>query len=139
MTSVGCYDFLRDSWEVGPEIFDLDEDPVSELYDKSRKRTDGIIDDVRNIILKAYELAIVIKKSNSPEFKKAKFDELKNVFKESSGVYKKIKKARSSFEKDPVSKADAIKKRNDKNRRIADASFKFLDKFGYIELLKTYV
>jgi hypothetical protein len=35
MMSVGCYNVLEKKWEVGPELADVDYDPMADIYFKS--------------------------------------------------------------------------------------------------------
>jgi hypothetical protein len=37
MMSVGCYNVLENKWEVGPELVDVDYDPMANIYFKSKK------------------------------------------------------------------------------------------------------
>lgn len=139
MMSIGCYNVLEKKWEVGPELAKLDYDPLSEIYKQSQKQTDKIIDDIRNMVLAPYETASIFKKSNDAKFKQEIEKKIKSNLNDAGKLYKTIKKARSAFKKDPISKEDALKKRSDKKWQTTDAAFKLLDKFGYVSVLKEYL
>lgn len=139
MMSVGCYNFLEQKWEVGPDYADIDYDPMSDVYSQTQKQIDKIISDIRNQVLASYETSLVYEKSNDEKFKKELFIKLSAQLNDAGELYKKIKKARSAFKKDPVSKEDALKKRSDKRWQTTDSAFKLLDKFGYVSILKEYL
>ena len=138
MMSVGCYNFLEKKWEVGPELKKPGFDPISEYYPKGMKLVKSIIDDIRSIILDIYEQAFVMKKSSDERFLKQEEKELYKKLAEAGKIYKKMKKARSVYKQDPKSKEEALKMRSDKKWHVTDASFKFLDKFGYVSILKQF-
>jgi hypothetical protein len=61
--SVGCYDFLKDKWLVGPELKDTSFNPYSEYYKSIQHHAKGLTTSVRSSILNVYEKAIVLKKN----------------------------------------------------------------------------
>ena len=139
MMSVGCYNVLENKWEVGPKLVDIDYDPMADIYFKSKKQVDKIIEDVRNNVLRPYESALVYKKSNDDIFKNQLTKQIITELNDAGKMYKNIKKARSAFKKDPTSKEDALKKRNDIKWQTKDSAFKLLDKYGYVQILKDYL
>lgn len=137
--SVGCYNVLEGKWEVGPELKDQGFDPVSKYYPAAMKQVDKILKDIRDKIFGTYELAFACKKSSDDQFKKKTVGDLAKNLKNSSELYKRMKVVRSNFQKPCKSKEEALKRRKDKKQHIVDAAFKFLDKFGYISILKDFV
>jgi predicted nucleotidyltransferase len=77
LMSVGCYDFVQGMWLVGPDLKPLDFDPYSEFYSDDMKYVEGVLTDIRSVILECYETATVIQNSNGGEFKRDEFEELK--------------------------------------------------------------
>lgn len=137
--SVGCYNVLEGKWEVGPEMKDENFDPVSKYYSDAMKQVDKILKDIRNKIFGTYELAFACKKSSDDEFKRKTIKELAGNLNQSSELYKRMKEVRSNFQKPCKSREEALKRRKDKKQHVVDAAFKFLDKFGYITILKDFV
>lgn len=135
LMSVGCYDFLNKRWLVGPEMQDLSFDPYSEYFTKSMKNIDDVIDDVRSTILNIYELAIGLIKTNDQNLKESLAKKLKPLVAKASKIYKELRSKRQ-HKSQPSSAEEALKNRDDKEWKIADASFKMLDKFGYLAILK---
>lgn len=134
--SVGCYNFLEKKWEVGPELKKEGFDPISEYYVDAMKQVDKILKDIREKIFEIYELAFVIKKSSDQKFKDETF---KTIFEKMDGISKlfiTMKRVRSNFQKPCKSKEEALKRRKDKRQHVVDAAFKFLEKFGYIQIMK---
>lgn len=136
MMSVGCYNFFTRQWEVGPDFKEEGFDPTSHYYSKSMKIAKQFIDELRGIILEMYEDAIVIEKSVDQKFKETMFRKLAAKVKAAQKLYKGIKAKRSAFERDPQSKEEALKYRSDEKWHITDATYKFMCKFGYIDILK---
>ena len=139
MMSVGCYNFTEKKWEVGPELKDSSYDPIADMYKDSMKQAQHLVKDIRNTILDVYELALVVQKTNDEKFRDVLAEELKQKISDAGRLFKKMKKARSAFQKDPVSKEDALQKRADRKWKTTDAAFKLFDKFGYVKILKTFL
>ena len=137
-TSIGCYNVLEDKWEVGPAIKSENYDPIADLYSDSTKQAKDIIDDIRDIIFDLYQLSIVAKKSSSQKFKDARETEIRKKLEKSDEILTLMKKTRSKFQTPVKSKEAALKRRDDRRFHVADAAFKFLDKFGYIDILKKF-
>ena len=135
MMSVGCYDVKTKTWEVGPDVKDTAFDPYSEFYEDDMKYMDGIVDDVRQAILKSYEKAVVLSKSQEDAFKKKIGEQLLAEVRKTSRLFKKIRGMRKAVSQ-PRSAEEAIKKRADRRWHIADSAFKLLDKFGYTAVCK---
>lgn len=137
--SVGCYNFLEKKWEVGPQTKGIGFDPVSEYYSDAMKQVDKILKDIREKIFELYELAFVVKKSKDQSFQKEQIKEIYKKLKEVSNLFKTMKKVRSNFQKPAKSKEEALKRREDRKQHVVDAAFKFLEKFGYIQILKDVI
>ena len=136
--SVGCYNVLEHKWEVGPDIKDQSFDPVSEYYASAMKQAGKIVDDIRTLVFKIYEDAFACKKSKDGRFKNDMQAQIKSKLDDAAKLYDKMKAVRSNFQKPCKSKEEALKRRNDKKRHVVDAAFKFLDKFGYMQMLKDF-
>jgi len=63
---------------------------------------------------------------------------LKDSLKDAKRIYDAIRKMRKVYSS-PTSREQAIKFRSSRKWKIADATFKLFDKFGYIAILKSYV
>lgn len=137
--SIGCYNVLERKWEVGPDLKDISFDPVSKYYAKAMKQVDKILKDIRNIIFELYENAFVCKKSNDAKFKATQVKNIISKIDNASDLFDKMRNVRANFQKPCKSKEEALKRRNNVQQHIVDASFKFLDKFGYISILKDIV
>lgn len=137
--SVGCYNVLEEKWEVGPELKREGFDPVSEYYSSAMKQVDKILKDIRSKIFEVYELAFVIKKSSDQPFRDKTFEILFSKLEDISELYKTMKRVRSNFQKPCKSKEEALKRRKDKKQHVVDAAFKFLDKFGYVSIMKDMI
>ena len=137
--SVGCYNVLEKKWEIGPELKGQSFDPVSEYYDDAMKQVDKILKDIRDKIFSLYEKAFVAKKSNDQKFKDEQEDEIMKLLEDASDLFHLMKKVRSNYQKPTKSKEEALKRRKDKKQHIVDAAFKFLEKFGYIQILKDVI
>lgn len=96
LASVGCYDFLKREWLVGPEFKDRDFDPTSEYYKDNRKG----MDDIRNTVLDIYELAVVISKSHDQEFRDTEFKRLVGKLKHAKDIFTELHDARAGFDKE---------------------------------------
>ena len=137
--SVGCYNVIEKKWEVGPEMKEQDFDPVSEYYADAMKQVDRILKDVRTEIFEVYELAFVNKKSNDQNFKDDTFKDIFKKLDNISELYKTMKRVRSNFQKPCKSREEALKRRKDRKQHVVDAAFKFLDKFGYLAIMKDMI
>lgn len=138
--SVGCYDLKNDKWLVGPEFKDLSYNPYSDLYKEIQSSAQKIINDVRNTVFNVYEYAIVFEKSI-----KQSQDDVTNQIKEkfvksiedACRLYEHARESRSAYSQ-PTSVEQALKFRNSRRWKVADAAFKLMDKFGYLAILKKY-
>lgn len=137
--SVGCYNFLEKRWEVGPQTKGIGFDPISEYYADAMKQVDKILKDIRAKIFELYELAFVVKKSKDHSFQKEQVKEIYKKLEEASNLFKTMKNVRSNFQKPAKSKEEALKRREDRKQHVVDAAFKFLEKFGYIQILKDLI
>ena len=137
LMSVGCFDFNAKIWLVGPELKPLDYDPYAEFYSDDMNYLKDIIGDIRNNILDCYETAMVIQGTKNEEFKNSAFTDLKQKIKKGVDIFKAAKQCRKVFS-NPTSVEDALQKRASKKWKIADSSFKLMDKFGYLKILKQF-
>lgn len=137
LMSVGCYDVIQNLWLVGPELKTKNFDPYSEYYSENMKYVKDIIGDIRNIILNCYETATVILNSSNSNFQKSEFQNLVQYLDKSVKIFNSAKQYRKIYSS-PKSVEDALKKRESKKWKIADSSFKLLDKFGYLKILKKF-
>lgn len=97
MMSVGCYSFLEKKWEVGPDLAEKGFDPIAAYYSKGMKIIKSIVGDIRGIILKAYEQALVIQKADDPDFKRSQQAQFLKTIADAGRLFKQLKKARSSY------------------------------------------
>lgn len=137
--SIGCYNVLENKWEVGPTLKSTKFDPISEYYADAMKQVDKILKDIRDKIFSLYEKSIVALKSSNQKFKDEQYDEVVMLLADSTQLFDAMKKVRSNYQKPCKSKAEALKRRENKTQHVVDAAFKFLDKFGYIDILKNFV
>jgi LysM repeat protein/predicted nucleotidyltransferase len=137
LMSVGCFDFNARIWLVGPELKPVDYDPYAEFYSDDMHYLKDIIGDIRNNILDCYETAMVIQGTKNEEFKNSAFGELKQKIKRGVDIFNAAKQCRKVFS-NPTSVEDALEKRTSKKWKIADSSFKLMDKFGYLKILKQF-
>lgn len=137
--SVGCYDFDNNKWLSGPEILDEDFNPYEEYYDGIQKHLDDISDEIRRHVFVCGELASVLQKISGNVTKDDKFMkrlsvELDEATKKARSLFEDVRKKRSVASA-PKSAKEAKKNRTSKEWKIADSSFKYLDKLGYIATL----
>ena len=137
--SVGCYNVLEKKWEVGPELKSEGYDPVSKYYADAMKQVDKILKDIRGKIFELYELAFVSKKSSDLSFKDETFKTIFEKLDDISELFKTMKRVRANFQKPCKSKEEALKRRKDKKQHVVDAAFKFLEKFGYIQIMRDVI
>lgn len=137
--SVGCYNVLERKWEVGPQMKNAQFDPISEYYNEAMKQVKKILKDIRNTIFNIYEIAFACKKSNDLAFKDEMHKSIVNKLDEAAKLFYQMKDVRSNFQRPCKSKEEALKRRENKKRHVVDAAFKFLDKFGYISILKDFI
>jgi len=95
--SIGCYNVLDSKWEVGPEIKDIDFDPVSEYYADAMKQVKKILEDIRSTIFHLYEDAFACKKSKDGSFKEEMRKNIVEKLASASKLYELMKKVRSNF------------------------------------------
>ena len=137
--SVGCYDFDNDKWMSGPEILDEDFNPYEEYYDGIQKHLDDISDEIRRHVFICGELASIMEKispnvDDGDKFIKRIEKDLSDATKKARSLFEEVRKKRSVASA-PKSEGEAKRKRVSKEWKIADSSFKYLDKLGYIATL----
>ena len=138
--SVGCYNLIEDKWEVGPELENEEFNPYSAYYKEVQKMSGKILADIRDILLRAYEKAVVCKKLNDGkklDMLDAEANELKSILGEASSLFADIRKMRKVYSS-PRSREEALKFRKSKKWKIADASFKMMDKYGYTAIMRSF-
>lgn len=135
MMSIGCYDFFKKEWIVGPELLPQDYDPYSEFYNDDMQYINSIISDIRNVILEIYELVVVLNNTKDEEFKEYEFQNLVDKLAKASQIFTQAREFRKIYSS-PSSKEDALTKRSSRKWKIADSSFKLMDKFGYLGILR---
>lgn len=137
--SVGCYDFDNEEWMSGPEILDKDFNPYEKYYDGIQRHLEDISDEIRKHVFTCGEIATVIDKISGEVGKKDKFKlkmekRLESAMKKARTLFEEVRKKRSVASA-PKTETEAKRKRVSKEWKIADSSFKFLDKLGYIATL----
>lgn len=139
--SVGCYDFDNKKWLSGPEILDKDFNPYEKYYDGIQKHLDDISDEIRRHVFMCGELATVMDKISSETDKDDKFRKkiekrIEDATKKARKLFEDVRKKRSVASA-PKSAKEAKESRVSMEWKIADSSFKYLDKLGYIATLLT--
>ena len=139
--SVGCYDLKREQWLVGPELKDQSYDPYSELYKDIKSKSEKLIEGIRTAVMKVYENAVVFKKvdadSQDKDMRQSAFSDFRHSLQDAVEIFDKAREMRKVYSS-PKSKEQALKYRNSKKWKVADATFKLMDKFGYLAILKQY-
>jgi len=135
MMSIGCYDFFKKEWIVGPELLPQGYDPYSEYYNEDMKYVNSVIEDIRNVILEVYEILIVLSNSTDEEFRKYEFTSLKDKLAKAATIFTQAREFRKVYSS-PKSMEDALSKRSSRQWKVADSAFKLLDKFGYLGILR---
>ena len=138
--SVGCYNLIEDKWEVGPELENEEFNPYSAYYKEVQKMSGKILEEIRDTLLRAYEKAVVCKKLNDGkklDMLDSEANELKRILGEASSLFADIRKMRKVYSS-PRSREEALKFRKSKKWKIADASFKMMDKYGYTAIMRAF-
>lgn len=133
LMSVGCYDLIAHKWLVGPELADQTFNPYSAYYKDIMAQAESMLKQARDQLLRTYEAAVVCLKSKLPEDAQQLVAELKA----SAAMYKTMSSRRKATTA-PASAEDALRMRNSKQWKIADATFKLIDKFGYMPIFKSF-
>ena len=134
--SVGCYDFLNKKWLVGPELQDQSFDPYSEYYKDIQNNAKKLLTDIRNNILEIYEKAVAASKMQADTTIKANTElELFKAIENSLKLFEQLRQSRKVYSS-PKSKEEALKYRTSRKWKVADATFKLIDKFGYTQIFK---
>lgn len=131
MMSVGCYDFTNKVWLVGPDLKSIEFDPYREYFTKSMDHLADIIDDVREAVLKTYELAFVVSHSRDSHFKEAIEQQFAEQLQLTAQLFTSMRAHRTAASS-PETAEQAQAARSSEQWKVADASFKLMDKFGYI-------
>lgn len=141
LMSVGCYSLLTGAWLVGPEIKDASYNPYDEMYVEIKNLSEQLVSDIRQTILTAYEKAVVLMKAskfdNSESTVQTAFVEMANALTKAAELYGNARAMRKRLS-DPTSFEQAMQFREDKKWKVVDATFKLLDKFGYLAILKEF-
>ena len=131
--SVGCYDLFRQRWLVGPELKDPKFNPLSEYYRDIIACAEHTLASIRQQLLKTYEAAMVYMKTKDAD----QATRLAKVLQDDVLLYKAITQRRKACST-PISIQDALKKRESRSWKISDATFKLIDKFGYMPIFKSF-
>lgn len=131
--SIGCYNLFRQRWLVGPELADPKFNPLSEYYRNIIACAEHTLANIRQQLLKTYEAAMVYMKTKNLD----QASRLAKVLQDDVSLYKAIIQRRKACST-PTSVQDALKKRESKSWKISDATFKLIDKFGYMPILKNF-
>ena len=139
--SVGCYDFDNDKWLSGPEILDKDFNPYEKYYDGIQKHLYDISDEIREHVFTCGELATIMDKisgevDKNDSFRKKIEKKIDSATKKARKLFEDVRKKRSVASA-PKSAKEAKETRVSMEWKIADSSFKYLDKLGYIATLLT--
>ncbi len=138
LMSVGCYDFISDKWLVGPELTDPSFNPYSEYYKEIQELSESYAQRIRNMILSIYEIAIVYKKNAQTEMASSIRQILIQKLSEVQDLYDGLRDMRKAYSM-PQSEEEALQFRNSRKWKVADASFKLFDKYGYMAILKQFI
>jgi len=138
LMSVGCYDFFTNKWLVGPELTSKDFNPYKEYYAEVQKKSEALASQIRNMIFSIYEIAIVYKKNIGTDFGSSIRSIFVKKLQEVQQLYDSIRQMRKVYSS-PESEEQALKFRSSRKWKIADASFKLFDKYGYMAILKQFV
>lgn len=135
--SVGCYDVFEKKWEVGPYIVPQDYQPLAVWFEVDMAEAQQMVNQLRTIILQCYEtsraLLDLIPGTNAFD---SVADMLDSYITQAKIELDKVKQSRK-IASEPKSKEEAIALRNSKEWQLHDTTFKLLDKFGYLAILKT--
>lgn len=138
MMSVGCYDFFKNKWIIGPELIDQSFNPYSAYYKEIQDKSVGMATQIRNMIFSIYEMAVVMKKNIGTEFHQNMRQILIAKLEEVQKLYDSIRNMRKVYSS-PISKEQALKFRSSRKWKIADGAFKLFDKYGYMAILKQFI
>lgn len=138
MMSVGCYDFFKNKWLVGPELTDPSFNPYSEYYKDILLKSEKTAERIRNMIFSIYEIAVVLKKNFYTDFASSLKPILLERLSKIQALYDSLRQMRKVFSS-PASKEEALRNRSDRKWKIADASFKLFDKYGYTAIMKQFI
>lgn len=138
MMSVGCYNINEHTWIVGPELTDTSFNPYSEFYKEAQAKSEGLVQQIRNMILSIYEIAVVYKKNATTEFASSVRGIFLSKLAEVQKLYDNIRNMRKVYSS-PTSAEQALKYRSSRKWKVADAAFKLFDKYGYMAILKQFV
>ena len=136
--SVGCYDVLNGEWLVGPEFTNQSFNPYSEYYKEVLAQSESLAKQIRNMIFSIYEIAVVMKKNIGTEFQQNVRQILMSRLEEVKKLYDSIRQMRKVYSS-PTTAEEALRWRNSRKWKVADASFKLFDKYGYMAILKQFI
>ena len=137
MMSVGCYDIVDDKWLSGPQIVDVDYDPVSDYWDEDMDLVGDVVKDSWKIVRKAWENATAWKMSKDPEFRGERFEEVVEQLEKAKKTYDDLRAFRTS-QSSPESEEEAKMFRTSREWKVAESAFKLLDKLGYLRTFKAF-
>ena len=111
-------------------------DPYAEYFNTDMRIMDDVISEVRDIVLKLYELSIAVLKTTDDDFKHSAESKLQKTMSKAASMMKQLK-ARRKHDIVPHNAEDAKRGRESKKWKELDSAFKLLGKFGYLTVLKT--
>ena len=138
--SVGCYELLTRKWLVGPEFKDQSYNPYSELYKDIQSKASTIIKKIRSKVLDVYEKAVVLTKvwnENDVQIAQQSKNDMIKSLNSAVQLFESAREMRKVYSS-PKSLEQALQYRASKKWKVADATFKLMDKFGYLAILKKY-
>lgn len=146
LASDGVYDLTTDKWLVGPRIVDKSFDPYetfSQVHSDLKKTFDEIDLEIGELKRDVIDYDVIEKaiKNASPEQHeklsiklKQKLAEVEKDIETLSLKKKEVADSRKTASQ-PNSELDAAKMRDDKTWNDKNASFKFIARYGYLELI----
>lgn len=138
--SVGCYELLTRKWIVGPEFKDQSYNPYSELYKDIQAKASTVLKKIRNKVLDVYEKAVVLSKvwdKDDVQIAQQARNDLIRSLSAAVQIFESARDMRRIYIS-PDSLEQALQYRSSKKWKVADATFKLMDKFGYLAILKKY-
>ena len=124
---VGCFDYLNEK-SLGPMIYDLDFNPIEEYLEDIMKNLGDLYNNIHSLILDAYDnarLILMLKPDETTKF----VVNLKNSVILKLRIYILKLKAVIPLVK---SEKEALKLREDRKWKIADASLKLMGNLGIL-------
>lgn len=135
LMSAGCYDVGAKRWETGPDLVDPSFNPYGEYMAKIEAEAGKKIAKIRNQIFSLYEMAIVYAKNAGTDFGRNLHKPFADKLDEIAQTYAQARAERRTFS-DPQSEEEALRARESEEWKVSNATFKLLDKYGYVPMLR---